>query len=44
MHAGKRCAYARKGIDDDFLQFLGKIVRRMCTKKRFVLKNAPKVV
>lgn len=27
-----------------FLRVLGKIVRRMCTKKRFVLKNAPKVV
>lgn len=44
MHAGKRCAYARIENKQRFLRFLGKIVCRMCTQKRFALKNAQKVV
>lgn len=44
MHASKRCAYARKRINSDFCGFWARIVRRMCTKKRFALKNAQKVV
>lgn len=33
MHAGKCCAYARKGIDDDFCSFWAKLCVEYAPKR-----------